>query len=249
MQSSMPVILFVFLFSIRLALCKRLPGKCSVERMESTAIDDADRFAEDYAGTVFAQYYCGNLVGTSLLLNPTYTTSNGSGSSPAEYTSPNSPTATSLCTAIAPVASAVACPASNSTLFTPQGDCIGGDTSYGISCGISYNDANLMTLPDLASFEDCAAFCSLDTSCIAVSFNTVTGDCQIKGTFGWHGLVHDPDLIFGFNVRYVALVEVAIAGHAGEMPPNATLPLPVVPLSEACPEYRNSEVEAEDGSQ
>ncbi len=82
---------------------------------------------------------------------------------------------TSVC--VTATASPIACPASNGTLYTPVGACIGSSETYMIDCGINYASGGLTMLASVNNSEACIAHCSADNACVAVTFDAQTQSC------------------------------------------------------------------------
>ena len=134
----------------------------------------------------------------------------GGSQQPPPYITP-SPTAsppvygTSTSTCIVATASAISCPASNGTMYTPVGDCVGSDASYMVQCDVTYDGGGLIAIAGIGTVEECIEQCTGDDTCIAVAFDPDTGSCYEQSSVIFGSVTASPGIIFAFNVRYVVV--------------------------------------------
>lgn len=115
---------------------------------------------------------------------------------PSIYITPTSlstavqaPSSTSSCIAATP--SPIACPASNGTLYTPPGECVGVN-SYVIACDTEASGYELASTSNIPGVPSCIQVCDADPSCVAIAYNTDTHECYEKSTVALGNLSVNP---------------------------------------------------------
>jgi len=102
---------------------------------------------------------------------------------------------------------ALSCPASNGSIYTPPGACIGSNASYFIDCGVNYGGNSVQLITGIRDVAQCIAYCTDDPTRVAVAFDDSTTSCLEKGSVAFANAIASPDLIFAYIIRYVDVVK------------------------------------------
>lgn len=68
-----------------------------------------------------------------------------------------------------------------------------------VFCAVEFTSGGLIRLEDVESEESCIELCSLDTSCVAVAFDTSDNSCYEKNAVVMGNATANPDLVFAIR--------------------------------------------------